>query len=98
MNLKVIKSLHFYITFLGLILFSWPSHYRNYLINTQYQTFSIYLKLAILLTLNKSQLELVILLTLKKSCHFADFEQVIIKISHFADFEQVIISHFVKHA
>ena len=54
-----------------------------YLINKQYQPFSMY---------TFADFEQVII----KFSHFADFEQVIIKFSHFDDFEQVIIkfNHF----
>ena len=73
MSTKVKKSIHFYITFLGLFFFSWQSHYRNYLINMQYQTFSMYWKFS-----HFADFEQVII----KFSHFPDFEQVIIKISH----------------
>ena len=59
-----------------------------YLINKQYQPFSIYTNFEIYSNFNYK----------KAHTHFANFEQVAIKISHFADFKQVIIKigHFAS--
>ena len=59
-----------------------------YLINKQYQPFSIYTNFEIYSNFNYK----------KAHTHFADFEQVTIKISHFADFKEVIIKigHFAS--
>ena len=83
MSPKVKIYLYFYIPFLGFILSLLIDTTDYYLINKQYQPFSMY---------TFADFEQVII----KFNHFADFEQVKTKISHFADFEQVIIkiSHF----
>ena len=70
--------LHFYIPFLGFILSLLIDTTDYYLINKQYQPFSMYTNFEIYSNFNHK----------KAHTHFADFEQVIIKISHFADFEQ----------
>ena len=87
MSPKVKIYLHFYIPFLGFILSLLIDTTDYYLINKQYQPFSMY---------TFADFEQVII----KIIHFSDFEQVIIKIIHFADFQRVIIkfSHFVRHA
>ena len=73
--------LHFYITFLGFILSLLIDTTDYYLINKQYQPFSMYTNFEIYSNFNHK----------KAHTHFANFEQAIIKISHFADFEQIII-------
>ena len=78
MSPKVKIYLHFYIPFLGFILSLLIDTTDYYLINKQYQPFSMYTNFEIYSNFNHK----------KAHTHFADFEQVIIKISHFADFEQ----------
>ena len=81
MSPKVKICLHFYITFFGFILSLLIDSTDYYLINKQYQPFSMYTNFEIYSNFNHK----------KAQTYFADFGQVIIKINHFADFEQVII-------
>ena len=77
MSPKVKIYLHFYTPFLGFILLLLIDTTDYYLINKQYQPFSMYTNFEIHSNFNH-----------KKAHTFADFEQVIIKIGHFAAFEQ----------
>ena len=70
--------LHFYIPFLGFILSLLIDTTDYYLINKQYQPFSMYTNFEIYSNFNHK----------KAHTHFADFEQVIIKIRHFTAFVQ----------
>ena len=76
MSPKVKIYLHFYIPFLGFILSLLIDTTDYYLINKQYQPFSMYTNFEIYGNFKKAD------------THFANFEQVIIKSSRFNDFEQ----------
>ena len=81
MSPKVKIYLHFYITFFGVILLLLIDTTDYYLINKQYQPFSMYANFEIYGSFNHK----------KAHTHFANFERIIFKSSHFDDFEQVII-------